>query len=59
MEMADNAYREKTGRTKPDQYPLRLPDGLRDRIKAAAERNGRSMNTEIIRVLENMFPEET
>ena len=40
-----------------DQFPLRLPDGLRDRIKAAAERNGRSMNVEIVRVLEREFPE--
>ncbi len=34
-----------------------MPDGLRDRIKAAAERNGRSMNTEIISTLELMYPE--
>ena len=35
-----------------DQYTLRLPDGLRDRIKAAAAANGRSMNTEIIASLQ-------
>jgi plasmid stability protein len=48
-----------------DQYPsdaaerfqVRLPPGLRDRIKAYAERHGRSMNTEIVRVLEREFPE--
>ncbi|RWM28503.1 Arc family DNA-binding protein [Mesorhizobium sp.] len=40
-----------------DQFPLRLPPGLRDRIKAYAERHGRSMNTEIVRVLEREFPE--
>lgn len=40
-----------------DKYVLRLPDGLRDRIKAHAERHGRSMNTEIVRVLEEAFPE--
>ncbi|WP_315855513.1 Arc family DNA-binding protein [Rhizobium leguminosarum] len=39
-----------------DQFPLRLPDGLRDRIKVAAERGGRSMNTEIVRALELAFP---
>ncbi|MDX0581962.1 Arc family DNA-binding protein [Sinorhizobium medicae] len=39
-----------------DKYVLRLPDGLRDRIKAYAERNGRSMNAEIIRVLEREYP---
>jgi hypothetical protein len=40
-----------------DKYVLRMPDGLRDRIKAYAERHGRSMNTEIVRVLEREFPE--
>lgn len=40
-----------------DKYVLRLPDGLRDRIKAKASEMGRSMNTEIVRVLEREFPE--
>lgn len=40
-----------------DKYVLRLPDGLRDRIKAHAKRYGRSMNTEIVRVLEREYPE--
>jgi hypothetical protein len=40
-----------------DKYVLRLPDGLRDRIKAYAESHGRSMNAEIVRVLEREFPE--
>lgn len=40
-----------------DQFPLRLPEGLRDRIKAAAEKNGRSMNVEIVTVLEEKFPD--
>lgn len=35
-----------------DQFPLRMPDGMRDRIKAAADANGRSMNSEIIAQLE-------
>lgn len=51
--------------TEKDKYPsdvaerfqIRLPAGLRDRIKAYAERHGRSMNTEIVRVLEREFPE--
>ncbi len=42
---------------KLDQYMLRFPDGLRDRIKAAAEANKRSMNQEIIALLEEKFPE--
>jgi len=39
-----------------DQFPLRLPDGLRDAIKADAERNGRSMNAEIVARLEGASP---
>lgn len=44
-------------RSKSDQFLLRLPPGLRDRIKAYAERHGRSMNEEIVRLLEREFPE--
>lgn len=39
------------------QLKLRLPEGLRDRIKAKAESTGRSMNAEIVKVLEKEFPE--
>lgn len=39
-------------RSKPDQYQLRFPPGLRDRLKHAADRKGRSMNAEIIDRLE-------
>ena len=31
-----------------DKYVLRLPDGMRERIKLAAEQSGRSMNAEIV-----------
>ena len=31
-----------------DRFQIRLPDGLRDELKALAERNGRSMNAEIV-----------
>lgn len=45
--------------TKPgrdsDQFALRLPDGMRDKIKASAEENGRSMNAEIVFALERYF----
>lgn len=41
-----------------DKYVLRMPDGMRDRIKKAAERSGRSMNAEIIAALETFYPEE-
>jgi predicted HicB family RNase H-like nuclease len=53
--MGDEIHRAKVGRG-AEQFPLRLPDGLRDRIKDAADRKGTSMNTEIIRVLEKAFP---
>lgn len=35
-----------------DKFLLRLPDGLRGRIKELAEANRRSMNSEIIVLLE-------
>ncbi|GLO70352.1 hypothetical protein MACH17_18690 [Phaeobacter inhibens] len=35
---------------------LRLPDGMRDRIKAAAAENGRSMNSEIVGTLLEAYP---
>lgn len=38
-----------------DQFPLRLPEGMRDQIKNAAAKSGRSMNAEIIDRLEDSF----
>jgi hypothetical protein len=35
-----------------DQYMLRLPPGLRDRVAQRAAKNGHSMNTEIIEAIE-------
>lgn len=35
-----------------EQYPLRLPEGMRDHLKAEAEHNGRSLNAEIVHRLE-------
>ncbi|MFK0209345.1 Arc family DNA-binding protein [Agrobacterium tumefaciens] len=31
-----------------DKFMLRLPDGMRDRVKAEADQNFRSMNAEIV-----------
>lgn len=42
-------------RTLKEQFPLRLPDGMRDRIKEAAENNFRSMNAEIIYQLNRAY----
>lgn len=39
-----------------DKVIVRLPDGMRDRIKAAAEANNRSMNAEIVATLELAYP---
>lgn len=35
---------------------LRLPDGMRERIKAAADQNNRSMNSEIVATLAEKYP---
>jgi len=39
-----------------DQFQLRLPEGMRDRIKLAAEQSGRSMNAEILATLAEAYP---
>jgi hypothetical protein len=40
-----------------ERFQIRLPPGLRDRIRSAAEGNGRSMNTEIVQTLEEAYPD--
>lgn len=40
---------------KLDQYIVRFPDGMRDRLKETAARNNRSLNAEIISRLEDSF----
>lgn len=35
-----------------DQFVVRFPDGMRDSIKERADRNRRSMNSEILEILE-------
>ncbi|GAA6196698.1 hypothetical protein NBRC116598_21420 [Pseudophaeobacter arcticus] len=47
---------EEQNRTLNDKFMLRLPDGMRDRIKAAAADNNRSMNAEIVSTLEEKYP---
>ena len=37
----------KTGR-ESDKFPLRLPEGMRDKIRCEADSNNRSMNAEIV-----------
>ena len=38
-----------------DRLIIRFPDGMRDRIAALAKANGRSMNAEIISMVEASF----
>lgn len=42
---------------KLDQYIVRFPAGMRDRLKAEAAANKRSLNAEIIARLEASFPD--
>lgn len=38
-----------------DQFVVRFPDGMRDRIAESAKTNGRSMNSEIVSRLDETF----
>jgi hypothetical protein len=38
---------------KQDQFIVRFPDGMRDKIKELADQNNRSMNAEIVLALED------
>jgi hypothetical protein len=42
-----------------DKFIVRLPTGLRDRIRRSAEANARSMNAEIVAALLDWFPDPT
>lgn len=42
-----------------DQFPLRLPDGMRDAIKVTAKLEGISMNEAIVQVLQKRFFEKS
>lgn len=44
---------EPQNRTAKDQFMLRLPEGLRDKVKEIADANNRSMNAEIVMALES------
>lgn len=45
-----------TGR-ESDKFMLRLPEGMRERIRQAAEMNQRSMNAEIVATLTKAYPD--
>lgn len=42
-----------------DKFMLRLPEGMRDRIAERAKASGRSMNSEIVQILEDVLNSET
>lgn len=42
-----------------DKIIIRVPDGMRDRIKRVADANGRSVNAELMVLLERAYPPET
>ena len=42
-----------------DKYVLRMPDGMRDKITALAKANGRSMNAEIVLILQQAIDART
>lgn len=53
--MSDNKRIAASSSSRQDQYILRFPDGMRDRIKDAAERNFRTMNAEILYQLSRAY----
>lgn len=42
-----------------DKVNIRMPDGLRNRIKASAAQHGRSLNNEIVVALLERYPDQT
>lgn len=41
-----------------DKIIIRLPDGLKERIRLVAEKNDRSVNAELLTLLERTYPPE-
>jgi hypothetical protein len=58
MERARMTTRPRPASDLADKFMLRLPDGLRNRIRIAADANGRSANSEIVARLLATFGEE-
>lgn len=42
-----------------DKIIIRVPDGMRERIKRVADSNNRSVNAELLVLLERTYPVET
>lgn len=43
--------------TTGDKFVIRMPEGLREKLRQRAEQNRRSMNSEIVSMLEKFFEE--
>lgn len=41
-----------------ERFTVRMPDGMRDAIAERAKRNGRSMNSEIVQILQDALDNE-
>jgi len=48
----DENEKAKSFAARNNQYVIRFPDGMRDKIKELAAREGRSMNTQIVKFIE-------
>jgi hypothetical protein len=53
VEIADDQREDLKTPAVVEKFVIRLPNGLRDQIRQLSEQNRRSMNSEIIMVLEN------
>lgn len=42
-----------------DKFVVRLPDGMRDQIAKRADENGRSMNSEIVQILQDALEDKS
>ncbi|ELI8407864.1 Arc family DNA-binding protein [Yersinia enterocolitica] len=41
-----------------ERFTVRMPDGMRDAIAGRAKKNGRSMNSEIVQILQDALADE-
>lgn len=42
-----------------ERFTVRMPDGMRDAVAARAKANGRSMNSEIVQILQDALDSQT
>jgi hypothetical protein len=54
-----NSHRKEKEVQQADKFVIRLPEGMRDRIRQNAEANRRTMNAEIIHYIDRALVPET